>query len=131
MSYHQTLRVFMESEPYGREYFDGYDSLTEQLQAVERLTNNASELAAQDGIERIVGVVVVPVKQTVEISIHNNKGPGSHTTTVDFASFEQIRSVVDELIDELGFRKVDVELTPNWKVNDQEACEFNIIENQD
>jgi len=131
MSYHQTLRVFMESEPYGREYFDGYDSLTEQLQAVERLTNKATELAVQDGIERIVGVAVLPVKQTVEITIHNSKGSGSHTTTVDFKSFEQIKNIVDELIDELGYRRVDVELAPSWIVNDQEACEFNIIENGD
>jgi hypothetical protein len=54
------LRVVLDSEPTGREYFDEYDSVEELIQAAERLVKNACKLAVHDGIERIISVALVP-----------------------------------------------------------------------
>ena len=55
-----TLRVVLESEDCGREYFDSYGSIGEMLDAVKRLIESSSASAADDGIERLVGIAVVP-----------------------------------------------------------------------
>ena len=55
-----TLRVVLESEECGREYFDSYDGLDEMLEAVKRLVESSADCAADDGIERLVGIAVVP-----------------------------------------------------------------------
>ena len=55
-----TLRVVLESEECGREYFDGHDSIDDMLAAVRRLAESSSECAADDGVERVVGIAVVP-----------------------------------------------------------------------
>jgi hypothetical protein len=55
-----TLRVVLESEECGREYFDDYDSIDEMAYAVRRLVESSADCAAGDGIERLVGIVVVP-----------------------------------------------------------------------
>ncbi len=54
-----TLRVLLESDEFGREYFD-YDSPREALAAVKRLTTAAAAETSRDGVERLVGIVVVP-----------------------------------------------------------------------
>jgi hypothetical protein len=55
-----TLRVVLESEIHGREYFDHYDNMTEVIEAVRVLVKSASDEAANDGIERAVTVAIVP-----------------------------------------------------------------------
>lgn len=54
------LRVVLESEECGREYFDSHDNLDEMLAAVKRLVESSADCAADDGIERFVGIAVVP-----------------------------------------------------------------------
>lgn len=56
----RTLRVFLESEPHGREFFDGYDTIEELVGAVKRLTLRADAETEKDGVERIVGIAIVP-----------------------------------------------------------------------
>ena len=55
-----TLRVVLESEECGREHFDSYDDLDEMLDAVKRLVQSSVDCATDDGIERLVGIAVVP-----------------------------------------------------------------------
>lgn len=55
-----TLRVVLESEIHGREYFDHYDDMTEIIEAVRALVKSASDEAAHDGIERAVAVAIIP-----------------------------------------------------------------------
>ncbi|MCH7689278.1 MAG: hypothetical protein IH899_21825 [Planctomycetes bacterium] len=55
-----TLRVVLESEECGREYFDGHDSIDDMLAAVRRLAESSADCAADDGVERVVGIAVVP-----------------------------------------------------------------------
>lgn len=55
-----TLRVVLESDECGREYFDNYDSIDEMVDAVRRLAESSADCAADDGIERLVGIAVVP-----------------------------------------------------------------------
>jgi hypothetical protein len=50
------VRLLLESEPHGREYFDGADSLDELLASLKRLAEKCVAAAADDGIERFVGV---------------------------------------------------------------------------
>lgn len=54
------LRVILDSEPYGRECFDQYETLDEMLAAVKRLVEQSQSQFAVDGIERTVGIAVVP-----------------------------------------------------------------------
>lgn len=54
------LRVVLESDASGREYFDDYDTTKEIVKALGRLVNSASKEAAHDGIERIVALAIVP-----------------------------------------------------------------------
>jgi hypothetical protein len=55
-----TLRLVLESEIHGREYFDHYDTMAELLGAHRRLLKQAAKGAAKDGIERIVAIAIVP-----------------------------------------------------------------------
>jgi hypothetical protein len=54
------IRLVMESEEYGREYFDGSETLKELLESAGRLAANASKETARDGIERSVTIVAIP-----------------------------------------------------------------------
>ena len=54
-----TLRVVLESEEHGREYFDHYQSLDEMLEGIRRIV----ESSPSDGIERLIGIAVVPQQQ--------------------------------------------------------------------
>lgn len=58
-SHETTLRVVLESDEHGREYFDHYESLDEMLEGIRRLVDSASP----DGIERVIGIAVVPRQQ--------------------------------------------------------------------
>jgi len=54
---HETaLRVVLESDEHGREYFDHYGSLDEMLEGIRRMVASAPT----DGIERLIGIAVVP-----------------------------------------------------------------------
>ena len=55
-----TLRVVLESELHGREYFDHYDTLAELLAGHRRRVKRAAKESAKDNIERIVAVAIVP-----------------------------------------------------------------------
>jgi hypothetical protein len=55
-----TVRVYLESDEYGREFFDGYDSVKECAAAVARLTTSAIEETLRDGVVRQVGIALVP-----------------------------------------------------------------------
>lgn len=55
-----TLRLVLESELHGREYFDHYDTMPELLVGLRRLLKRAAKEASKDSIERIVAVAVVP-----------------------------------------------------------------------
>jgi hypothetical protein len=54
------VRVFLESDLYGREFFDGYESLGECAEAVARLVGSSLKQTQQDGIARQVGIAIVP-----------------------------------------------------------------------
>lgn len=62
------IRLVMESDEYGREYFDGSDTLQELVEAAGRLAESASKATANDGIERIVAIVTVPKAHYGELS---------------------------------------------------------------
>jgi hypothetical protein len=53
-----TLRVVLESEEHGREYFDQHDSLDEMLDSIRNIVQHCID--DPDQIERIVGIAVVP-----------------------------------------------------------------------
>ncbi len=55
-----TLRVVIESAEYGREYKDEYDTLERIFLGVGKLVAKVQQQAAKDGIERIVGIAVIP-----------------------------------------------------------------------
>ena len=54
------VRVFTESEAFGREYFDGNETLAECAEAVVRLVASSLEQTQQDGVARQVGIAIVP-----------------------------------------------------------------------
>ena len=54
-----TLRLVLQSDDYGREYFDHHDTVDEMLENIRNLI----DFAAQDGCERLVGIAVVPVSE--------------------------------------------------------------------
>lgn len=56
------VRVYLESDEYGREFFDGYDSVEEcaAAVAVARLTTSAIKETLRDGVARQVGIALVP-----------------------------------------------------------------------
>ena len=64
----------------------------------------------------------------VEIVIVNRKGLGSHVQTVPFTDFPALRQLVDQLVEEVPFHKVTVELNPNWDVTPEEQQELSDIE---
>jgi hypothetical protein len=55
-----SLRLVLESEVHGREYFDSCADTAEILEAVNRLVRSASEETTRDGVERVVSVAIVP-----------------------------------------------------------------------
>lgn len=55
-----TVRVFTESEAFGREFFDSYESIEECVKAVARLAASSFEETQRDGISRQIGIAVVP-----------------------------------------------------------------------
>lgn len=64
----------------------------------------------------------------VEILIVNRKGLGSHVQTVDFVDMPTLRQTVNELVDEVPFHKVIVELSPDWEVSPEQQKELDAIE---
>jgi hypothetical protein len=54
-----TLRVVLESEGQGREFFDHHDTLDEMLDTIRNLIDSA----VLDPSERLVGIAVVPVSE--------------------------------------------------------------------
>lgn len=54
------VRVYLESDVHGREFFDEYGSLDECAEAIGRLTASAIEETQRDGVPRQVGIAVVP-----------------------------------------------------------------------
>jgi hypothetical protein len=57
------VRVYLESDCYGRKFFDGYDSLRECLAALSRLARSCVEETQTDGVGRQVGIAIVPVSE--------------------------------------------------------------------
>lgn len=70
------------------------------------------------------------MSKTVEIVIINRKGLGSHTESVAFTDFPTLANRVNELLDELPFYKVDVELTPSWEPTAEEQKQLRTIEEE-
>jgi hypothetical protein len=68
------------------------------------------------------------MEHTVSITVSNMDGIGYHTETVDFTDFASLKERVESIIDELGYRKVDVDLSPSWDATDAEQEELNNIE---
>lgn len=56
-SYEITLRVVLESEEYGCDYFDHHDTVNEMLASIRNIVLSAPH----DGCERLVGIAMVPV----------------------------------------------------------------------
>jgi|GEM_PF-5317620 len=56
-----TLRLVLESELHGRDYFDHYDTMAELFAGLRRLLKRAAKEASKDSIERIVALAIVPV----------------------------------------------------------------------
>ena len=53
------VRVVLESDEFGREYFD-YGSLDRCLGGLVRVVNKSIKCAGQDGVQRVVGIAIVP-----------------------------------------------------------------------
>jgi hypothetical protein len=56
-----TLRVVLASEAHGNEYFDHHDTIDEALAAIREIVESA--VKESDGVERIVGIAIVPKDQ--------------------------------------------------------------------
>jgi hypothetical protein len=54
------LRLVLESDLHGREYFDHLESLDDMLAALRQVLEETIAIAAADRVERLVGVAVVP-----------------------------------------------------------------------
>jgi len=59
-----TLRVVLESETHGREYFDHHHSLDEMLESIRSMVDASSS----DEVERLIGIAVVPKRHYGENS---------------------------------------------------------------
>ncbi len=57
------VRVYLESDAFGREYFDSYESLRECAAAVTRLARSCVKETQADGVGRQVGIAIVPVSE--------------------------------------------------------------------
>ncbi len=57
------LRIVLESEVYGSEYFNDYECISEIIAGSKRLLNNAINEVAKDGVARRVSIVIVPKAQ--------------------------------------------------------------------
>ena len=53
------LRVVLESDCHGREFFDHHESLDEMLDTIKQIINSA----VLDPCERMAGIAVVPVSE--------------------------------------------------------------------
>ena len=73
-----TLRLVIQSDEYGREFFDHHDTIDEMLTSIRNVIN----LAAEDGGERLVGIAVVPVS---DYGSEEGYGFGLKTDTGNFA----------------------------------------------
>jgi len=49
------LRLVLESDEHGREYFDHYDTLLEMFQGLGNIVRNTD-----NSVERMIGIAVVP-----------------------------------------------------------------------
>lgn len=67
------------------------------------------------------------VLREVEIMIANRKGHGFHVQTVEFTDFDTLRQHVNQLVNDMPFHKVDVELSPNWTPTDEEQAVLESI----
>jgi hypothetical protein len=52
------LRLLLESDVHGREYFDGYDSMKELLEGFKRLVQRACQQTLVDGVGRVVAIEI-------------------------------------------------------------------------
>lgn len=68
------------------------------------------------------------MQKTVEITVVNRKGLGSHVETVDFVDYDQLQSRVEAIVEAVPFHKVIVELAPSWELTAEEKTVFNQIE---
>lgn len=54
------VRIVLQSDEHGREFFDHYVTPKQMAAALRRLTRQAIKAAENDGVSRIVGVAIVP-----------------------------------------------------------------------
>jgi hypothetical protein len=67
--------------------------------------------------------------KTVQVAVANRKGSGSHVETVEFLDLADLKAQVDRIVEEVPYRKVDVELLPSWRLTADERKAFGAIEN--
>lgn len=65
--------------------------------------------------------------KSVEIVVVNKRGSGSLSDTVPFKDMATLRVSVSEVMDQVDWSKVDVELTPSWDATAEEQQELNDI----
>ncbi len=70
------LRLLLESDLHGREYFDHYPHFDAMLAAVRRLVQSSIEHAARDGIERTVGIEIISPSDPED----SDDAPNRHVT---------------------------------------------------
>lgn len=61
------LRLFLESEPHGREYFEHYETRDKTLAAAKRLVDESIHQFGSDGIARTVGIAIIPASDSEDI----------------------------------------------------------------
>lgn len=66
-------------------------------------------------------------KKEIEIYVLNRNGFGSHFSVVNFTNFDELKDLVDELIENLPFNRVSIDLLPNWEVTKEETEKLNKI----
>lgn len=77
------------------------------------------------------GYLEVIRAKTVEVVIINMKGNDSITQTVDFTTFEALKTAVKDLLDNSNYRRATVELTANWETTKDEDKQLREIQEKE
>lgn len=113
--------IFMEANTQ-KECVKAGDSAQEYVDTLYEVAFKILDLAGhQRPIEKMT-------EKMVEVVIVNRKGLGSYTTSVPFVDFSSLKKTVNDIIDQTEFRKVVVELNPNWDTTEEEQIEMQQIE---
>lgn len=67
----------------------------------------------------------------VDVTIASRKSPAGFTTEVEFTTFEELKTKVDELVEDCEFTKVTVEIAPtDFEPTDEQKAIIRKIEEE-